>query len=200
MTHRFCSDNAVLTRDGVSRLFSGECTKDGAVAEKAVLVNGEAYVRVEKDNLMNYPKKVVVDVAVKSDEDAVKAMAKYCGSEEAATFAVTLLKVGVVGGGEGVEEWCGVCSILMLSINGVFVATKRGIVFPNRNRLFVCAQHSEVLAIRTRFQHLDRRAHHFIDFLDHFPSHRIHDSALPSQRNNSQILQRVHCDAIVALL
>ena len=37
MTHRFCSDNAVLTRDGVSRLFSGECTKDGAVAEKAVL-------------------------------------------------------------------------------------------------------------------------------------------------------------------
>ena len=142
MTRRFCSDNAVLTRDGVSRLFSGECTKDGAVAEKAVLVNGEAYVRVEKDNLMNYPKKVVVDVAVKSDEDAVKAMAKYCGSEEAATFAVTLLKVGVVEGGDGVEEWCGVCSILMLSINGVFVATKRGIVFPNRNRLFVCAQHS----------------------------------------------------------
>ena len=105
-------------------------TKDGAVAEKAVLVNGEAYVRVEKDNLMNYPKKVVVDVAVKSDEDAVKAMAKYCGSEEAATFAVTLLKVGVVGEGEGVEEWCGVCSILMLSINGVFVATKREVVFP----------------------------------------------------------------------
>lgn len=82
------------------------------MAEKAVLVNGEAYVRVEKDNLMNYPKKVVVDVAVKSDEDAVKAMAKYCGSEEAATFAVTLLKVGFVGGGEGVEEWCGVCGSL----------------------------------------------------------------------------------------
>ncbi|KAM7456742.1 hypothetical protein BLSTO_02499 [Blastocystis sp. subtype 1] len=89
----FCSGNAVLTRDGVSRLFGGECCKDANAAQQAVVVNGEAFARVAKDNLMPFPAKVVLDEAVRSDEEAVKAMTKYCGSEEAAAFAVALLKV-----------------------------------------------------------------------------------------------------------
>ena len=84
MRDRFCSGNAVLTRDGVSRLFGGECCKDANAAQQAVVVNGEAFARVAK---------VVLDEAVRSDEEAVKAMTKYCGSEEAAAFAVALLKV-----------------------------------------------------------------------------------------------------------
>lgn len=40
-----------------------------------------------------FPTKVVLGEAVRSDEEAVKAMTKYCGSEEAAAFAVALLKV-----------------------------------------------------------------------------------------------------------
>ena len=95
VTYRFCSGNAVLTRDGVSRLFSGECSKDASAAQQAVVVNGEAFVRVAKDNLMPFPAKVALGEAVRSDEEAVKAMAKYCASEEAAAFAVALLKVRV---------------------------------------------------------------------------------------------------------
>lgn len=93
MTGRFCSGNAVLTRDGVSRLFAGERCKDASAAQQAVVVNGEAFARVAKDNLMPFPTKVAVDAEVRSDEEAVKAMTKYCGSEEAAAFAVALLKV-----------------------------------------------------------------------------------------------------------
>lgn len=93
MRDRFCSGNAVLTRDGVSRLFAGECCKDASAAQQAVVVNGEAFARVAKDNLMPFPAKVVLGEAVRSDEEAVKAMTKYCGSEEAAAFAVALLKV-----------------------------------------------------------------------------------------------------------
>ena len=63
------------------------------VAQQAVVVNGEAFARVAKDNLMPFPAKVVLGEAVRSDEEAVKAMTKYCGSEEAAAFAVALLKV-----------------------------------------------------------------------------------------------------------
>ena len=58
--HRFCSSNAVLTKDGVSRVFAGEAVEAKAVPlSNSIIVNGEAYVSVPGDNLLSFPSKVV---------------------------------------------------------------------------------------------------------------------------------------------
>ena len=50
----FCSDNAVLTRDGVSRVFAGEEVAATEVpVESNVVVNGKAFVAVPGDNLLS---------------------------------------------------------------------------------------------------------------------------------------------------
>lgn len=94
----FCSDNAVLTRDGVSRVFAGEEVAATEVpVESNVVVNGKAFVAVPGDNLLSFPAKVVF-VDAKSGsvdaEEATKRMQKFCCCEETAKFAVELLKVG----------------------------------------------------------------------------------------------------------
>ncbi|KAK8802962.1 hypothetical protein WA588_002121 [Blastocystis sp. NMH] len=92
----FCSDNAVLTRDGVSRVFAGEEVAATEVpVESNVVVNGKAFVAVPGDNLLSFPAKVVF-VDAKSGsvdaEEATKRMQKFCCCEETAKFAVELLK------------------------------------------------------------------------------------------------------------
>ena len=96
MRDRFCSGNAVLTRDGVSRLFAGECCKDASAAQQAVVVNGEAFARVAKDNLMPFPAKVVLGEAVRSDEEAVKAAALSVDKVQKATEGMQIVKTILV--------------------------------------------------------------------------------------------------------
>ena len=94
----FCSDNAVLTRDGVSRVFAGEEVAATEVpVESNVVVNGKAFVAVPGDNLLSFPAKVVFVDATSGSvdaEEATKRMQKFCCCEETAKFAVELLKVG----------------------------------------------------------------------------------------------------------
>lgn len=101
---RFCSSNAVLTKDGVSRVFAGEAVaaKDVAVTN-TIIVNEAAYVAVPGDNLLAFPSKVVflgTETQAVSDEEAVKRLGDFCDGEETAKFSVELLKVGVQHPGE----------------------------------------------------------------------------------------------------
>ena len=60
MRHRYCSDNAVLTSDGVSRVFAGEeVDAKELTVNNNVIVNGKAFVPVAGDNLLNFPNKVI---------------------------------------------------------------------------------------------------------------------------------------------
>lgn len=97
MRDRYCSDNAVLTSDGVSRVFAGEEVNPKEVpVQNNVIVNDKAYVAVPGDNLLTFPNKVIfVDKENKSvdQEEAVIRMNAFCCCEDTAKFCVDLLKV-----------------------------------------------------------------------------------------------------------
>ena len=97
MRDRYCSDNAVLTSDGVSRVFAGEeVDPKEVIVNNNVIVNGKAFVAVPGDNLLSFPNKVVfVDQTNKNvdAEEAVMRMKAFCCCEDTAKFCVDLLKV-----------------------------------------------------------------------------------------------------------
>lgn len=93
---RFCGGNAVLTKDGVSRVFAGEAVKAGAApVSGSMIVNGEAFVPVAGDNLLAFPSKVVfVEESGKpvQNEEVVTKLGAYCCCEDTAKFAAELLQ------------------------------------------------------------------------------------------------------------
>lgn len=99
MRHRYCSDNAVLTSDGVSRVFAGEeVDAKELTVNNNVIVNGKAFVPVAGDNLLNFPNKVIfVDQTNKGvdAEEATMRMKAFCCCEDTAKFCVDLLKVRI---------------------------------------------------------------------------------------------------------
>ncbi|KNB42318.1 hypothetical protein JH06_5552, partial [Blastocystis sp. subtype 4] len=101
----YCSDNAVLTSDGVSRVFAGEeVDAKELTVNNNVIVNGKAFVPVAGDNLLNFPNKVIfVDQTNKSvdAEEATMRMKAFCCCEDTAKFCVDLLK------NNGAEFVCG---------------------------------------------------------------------------------------------
>lgn len=105
----FCSSYAVLTADGMSRLFAGECLSSAAKNMKnALVVNNETFVKVSGDNLLAFPTKVLFMDGVKkelSEDDAVKKFMEVCKDEEAAKFTASTLKVRLDSLIHGVEEW-----------------------------------------------------------------------------------------------
>lgn len=96
MSDRFCGSNAVLTKDGVSRVFAGEAVKAGATpVSGSMIVNDEAYVPIAGDNLLSFPSKVVfVEENGKpvQSEDIAKKLSAYCCCEDTAKFAAELLQ------------------------------------------------------------------------------------------------------------
>jgi hypothetical protein len=96
MMCRFCGDNAVVTKDGLSRLFAGEVVKSSE-AQDSFVVNDQAYVNLPQDNLATFPSKVVFAGKSKdvSAEEAEKMLGEVCGGEEGAKFVAELLKVKV---------------------------------------------------------------------------------------------------------
>ena len=106
MRRRFCGSNAVLTKDGVSRVFAGEAVKAGAAPLRgSMIVNDEAFVPIAGDNLLSFPTKVVFveesGKPVRSEEVAQK-LSPFCCCEDTAKFAAELLQK------KGAEFVCGV--------------------------------------------------------------------------------------------
>lgn len=96
MRRRFCGSNAVLTKDGVSRVFAGEAVKAGAAPLRgSMIVNDEAFVPIAGDNLLSFPTKVVFveesGKPVRSEEVAQK-LSPFCCCEDTAKFAAELLQ------------------------------------------------------------------------------------------------------------
>ena len=93
----FCSTYSVLTVDGMSRLFAGECLPSTSKNMKnAVVVNNDVYVNVAGDNLLAFPSKVLFMDGVNkelSGEEAAKKFMEVCKDEEAAVFTADALKV-----------------------------------------------------------------------------------------------------------
>ena len=100
----FCSSYSVLTADGMSRMFAGECLSSSVKNMKnALVVNNETYVNVPADNLLSFPSKVLFMDGVNkelSEEDVAKKFMEVCKDEEAAQFTAATLKVGIDGGSQ----------------------------------------------------------------------------------------------------
>ena len=107
----YCSSYAVLTSDGMSRLFAGErMTTTMKDMKKGLVVNNETFVNVAGDNLLPFPTKVMFVDGVKKelkDEEVVKKLMEVCKDEEAASFTASTLKVCyLIYYFDSIEEWC----------------------------------------------------------------------------------------------
>ena len=107
----YCSSYAVLTSDGMSRLFAGErMTTTMKDMKKGLVVTNETFVNVAGDNLLPFPTKVMFVDGVKKelkDEEVVKKLMEVCKDEEAASFTASTLKVCyLIYYFDSIEEWC----------------------------------------------------------------------------------------------
>ena len=97
LTSRFCSNNAVVTKDGLSRVFAGELVEAAKTSvQDNIIVNGQACVPVPADNLAEFPSKVVFvgekSASALDEAEAAKRMEEFCCCEETAKFTVSMLK------------------------------------------------------------------------------------------------------------